>query len=101
MTSLLNSVCVSLSYIMSTVADRFSQEDQVLLLPYSVPTSLDLQLGWISVAIRTPSGLCSFSTMHGQEVEKWEKVKGSFVEVSRRIVRARVDLLMNPVNGCV
>lgn len=86
---------------MSTVADRFSQEDQVLLLPYSVPTSLDLQLGWISVAIRTPSGLCSFSTMHGQEVEKWDKVKGSLVEVSRRIVRARVDLLMNPVNGCV
>ena len=39
--------------------------------------------------------------MHGEEVEKWEKLKGSFIEVSRRIVRARVDLLMNPVNGCV
>ena len=39
--------------------------------------------------------------MHGEEVEKWEKLKGSFIEVSRRIVRARVDLLMNQVNGCV
>ena len=39
--------------------------------------------------------------MHGEEVEKWEKLKGSFIGVSRRIVRARVDLLMNPVNGCV
>ena len=48
-----------------------------------------------------PSGLCSFSTMHGEEVEKWEKLKGSFTGVSRRIVRARVDLLMNQVNGCV
>ena len=63
--------------------------------------SLDLQLGRISVAIRMPSGLCSSSAMHGEEVEKWEKVKGRFIEVSRRIVRARVDLLMNPVNGCV
>ena len=63
--------------------------------------SLDLQLGQISVALCMPSGLCSFSTMHGEEVEKWEKLKGSFIEVSRRVVRARVDLLMNPVNGCV
>ena len=39
--------------------------------------------------------------MHGEEVEKWEKLKGSFIGVSRRIVRARVDLLMNPVNGWV
>ena len=39
--------------------------------------------------------------MHGEEVEKWEKLKGSFIEVSRRIVRARVDLLMNQVNGCM
>ena len=39
--------------------------------------------------------------MHGEKVEKWEKVKGSFDEVSRRIVRARVDLMMNPVNVCV
>ena len=39
--------------------------------------------------------------MHGEEVEKWEKLKGSFTGVSRRIVRARVDLLMNPVNGWV
>lgn len=44
--------------------------------------SLDLQLGWISVAIRMPSGLCSFSNMHGEKGEKWEKVKGSFDEVS-------------------
>ena len=39
--------------------------------------------------------------MHGEKGEKWEKVKGSFDEVSRRIVRSRVDLLMNPVSVCV
>lgn len=47
-----------------------------------------------------PSGLCSSSAMHGEEVEKWEKVKEASSR-SQEDCESRVDLLMNPVNGCV
>ena len=59
------------------VADRFSQDDQLLGLHSECPVSLDLQLGCISFAMPTPRGLCSCSAVHGEEVEKWEKVRGS------------------------
>ena len=55
----------------------FSQEGQFLGLHTECPVSLDLQLGHISFATPTPRGLCSCSAVHGEEVEKWEKVSGS------------------------
>ena len=59
------------------VAEWFPQEDQLLGLHTECPVSLDLQLGRISVAMPTPRGPCSCSAVHGEEVEKWEKVRGS------------------------
>ena len=52
------------------IADRFSQDDQLLGLHSECPVSLDLQLGCISFAMPTPRGLCSCSAVHGEGVEK-------------------------------
>ena len=53
----------SLNCIKSAIADRFSQEDQVLGLRSECSVFLDLQLGRVFVAIPMPSSLCSLALL--------------------------------------
>ena len=53
----------SLNCIKSAIADRFSQEDQVLGLRSECSVFLDLQLGRVFVAMPMPSSLCSLALL--------------------------------------